>query len=149
MPMFVESVRPAWRVCRGGPWDFLGGEFWGRLSVGARVVEWVLNDDDSLTVRHPGCRGLLAALVGVPIEPQRYRVAVVKAPAAHGGERTWWSCPGCGRRCGLLYLVPGRDRLGCRVCCRLVYRSQYEQRARALRRRGRARGARRRTQPNT
>ncbi|QDU19994.1 hypothetical protein [Urbifossiella limnaea] len=136
MPLFVEYVRPAWRISRDGPRDFSGGEFWGRLSVGARVVEWALNDDDSVTVRHPGCRGILAALAGQPSEPQRYRVCTVKAPAAHGGERTWWACPGCGRRCGLLFLIVGRDRLGCRRCCRLVYRSQYRPRGVGSRRRG-------------
>lgn len=140
MPQFVESVRPPWRVSPGGPWDFSGGEFWGRTAVGGRVVEWVLNDDGSVTVRHPGCRGLLAALVGAPVEAQRYRVRLVTAPTAHGGERTWWACPGCGRRCGLLFLGPGRDRLGCRLCCGLVYRSQYRPRGTGRRRRPRRGG---------
>jgi hypothetical protein len=38
-----------------------------------------------------------------------------------GGRRTWWCCPGCGRRCGVLYCA----RLFlCRQCHRLPYRTQ-------------------------
>lgn len=41
-----------------------------------------------------------------------------------GGRRIWYLCPQCGRRKGVLYLVPNSSRpLGCRVCHQLVYRS--------------------------
>lgn len=50
-------------------------------------------------------------------------VAFSWTPTAFGGERRWLLCPGCGRRCRLLY---GGARFRCRRCQRLVYESQYE-----------------------
>jgi hypothetical protein len=44
-------------------------------------------------------------------------------PTAFGGQRRWLLCPGCRRRCRILY---GGARFRCRKCQRLVYESQYE-----------------------
>ncbi|MCA1789428.1 MAG: hypothetical protein LC667_06100 [Thioalkalivibrio sp.] len=41
----------------------------------------------------------------------------------YGGRRPWFLCPGCGRRCAILY---GRRRFACRTCQRLAYSSQNE-----------------------
>ena len=41
-----------------------------------------------------------------------------------GGERPWFFCPACGRRCGILYSI--RSRLLCRKCGGLSYESQSE-----------------------
>ena len=41
-----------------------------------------------------------------------------------GGERSWFLCPACGRRCGILYAV--NSRLLCRKCGGLSYESQNE-----------------------
>ena len=35
-----------------------------------------------------------------------------------GGRRTWWVCPSCGRRCGILY---GGPRFVCRRCAGVDY----------------------------
>ncbi len=43
-----------------------------------------------------------------------------------GGERPWFLCPKCARRCGILYAI--RSRLFCRKCGRLSYESQNEPR---------------------
>jgi hypothetical protein len=40
-----------------------------------------------------------------------------------GGDRRWFRCPGCGRRCAILY---GGVRFRCRRCYRLAYQSQNE-----------------------
>jgi len=40
-----------------------------------------------------------------------------------GGRRPWWTCPACGRRCGVLYLRGGV--FACRCCHDLVYASQH------------------------
>lgn len=40
-----------------------------------------------------------------------------------GGQRPWWTCPYCGRRCAILYLGYGQQWL-CRECLRLPYSSQ-------------------------
>jgi hypothetical protein len=43
-----------------------------------------------------------------------------------GGIRRWFICPvrGCGRRVGLLYLVPGASGFVCRSCGDLTYESR-------------------------
>jgi hypothetical protein len=41
----------------------------------------------------------------------------------YGGPRTWFLCPGCGRRVAILY---GTGPLACRQCHRLVYDSQQD-----------------------
>jgi len=38
----------------------------------------------------------------------------------YGGQRRWWLCPRCGRRCAALY---GGPRFYCRLCHGLTYRS--------------------------
>jgi len=45
---------------------------------------------------------------------------------AFGGERFWFACPGCGRRCRVLF---GGVRFRCRRCHGLRYSSQSETRA--------------------
>jgi hypothetical protein len=42
-------------------------------------------------------------------------------PCQYGGERPWWECPWCWRRCSTLYL---RQSWGCRRCHRLTYWTQ-------------------------
>jgi hypothetical protein len=42
-----------------------------------------------------------------------------------GGERPWFLCPGCSRRCALLYSVSG-GHYSCRRCCKLAYASENE-----------------------
>jgi len=41
-----------------------------------------------------------------------------------GGRRAWWTCPRCSKRRRTLYLPPGRMGFACRVCHKLVFRSQ-------------------------
>jgi hypothetical protein len=41
-----------------------------------------------------------------------------------GGERSWWSCPGCSSRCAILYMRSMRWR--CRACHDLVHASTRE-----------------------
>jgi hypothetical protein len=47
-------------------------------------------------------------------------------PLHFGGARRFLGCPGCGRRCRILYF--GADRLRCRLCLDLRYASQNMQR---------------------
>lgn len=44
-----------------------------------------------------------------------------------GGRRPWFRCPTCPRRVGVLYHAMGLP-FRCRICCDLVYRSQYPSR---------------------
>ncbi len=55
------------------------------------------------------------------------RVLIDGTPCGWGrgpgrGSRPWFLCPGCGRRCAVLFLR--RGRLACRRCFGLAYRSQ-------------------------
>jgi hypothetical protein len=49
-------------------------------------------------------------------------LALEWTPCHYGGMRPLLRCPRCTRRCVVLYVV--RDRLYCRYCLRLPYRSQ-------------------------
>lgn len=46
----------------------------------------------------------------------------------YGGERLWFLCPECGRRCFKLYLAPTKRCFACRNCRKLGYRSSLESR---------------------
>jgi hypothetical protein len=50
--------------------------------------------------------------------------AIQDLEVGFGGVRRWICCPGCQRRCRILY---GGDRLRCRLCLGLRYRSQMMQ----------------------
>lgn len=51
------------------------------------------------------------------------RVRFAATPQHLGGERTWFTCPKCWRRCAVLY---GGTYFRCRRCYRLGYQSQHE-----------------------
>ena len=53
-----------------------------------------------------------------------YPVSLTWTPCYYGGQRPWFICPGCGRRVAKLYLY--RRFFRCRLCHRLVYTSQRE-----------------------
>jgi len=38
-----------------------------------------------------------------------------------GGERYWWSCPKCKKKCGILYKHPISQDIACRKCLKLKY----------------------------
>lgn len=46
-------------------------------------------------------------------------VKLDSTPCNYGGERYWWLCPKCGRRCAILYNLG--LRFECRKCCELTY----------------------------
>ena len=48
---------------------------------------------------------------------------IVTTSTPFGGQRHWFSCRGCGRRCRIVY---HRHRFRCRTCLKARYESQYE-----------------------
>ena len=66
--------------------------------------------------------GLLATLQysrqGTPVSTP---IAITTSAPQLGGVRFWWTCPGCRRRCGILYAPRGFWR--CRHCERITYAS--------------------------
>jgi hypothetical protein len=60
---------------------------------------------------------------GAAAEDVEERVPLVRTAQPFGGERLWFACPGCGRRCAVLY---GGRRFRCRLCVGAPYGSQHE-----------------------
>jgi hypothetical protein len=56
-------------------------------------------------------------------------IPIVATKCNFGNERFWFCCPkvknggSCGRRVGVLYLLPGDKVFGCRLCLNLTYAS--------------------------
>ena len=71
----------------------------------------------------PGRLTLRYLLDGTPVSEAVPVVATATAGAA-AGARPWVACPGCGRRCAVLWGVGGRFR--CRGCHRLRYAVEAE-----------------------
>lgn len=69
---------------------------------------------------------------GCPPLPVRESVGLTFTACNFGGDRPWFLCPACGRRCAVLW---GRGRFLCRQCQRVAYASQNESASsRAIRR---------------
>ena len=52
----------------------------------------------------------------------RYDVLITWTACHLGGERPWWRCPHCGKRCAILY---GGAMFVCRKCAALHYPTQH------------------------
>jgi hypothetical protein len=129
MRAVVEDAGGEWFASRLGRWCRLVEADRGEYDLGGRRVWWTLDRDGEVAVSH-------TRPSGEPGETDAYTVRLTFTPLRSGGRRWWWVCPACERRVDVLYLPQGRDRLGCRRCCRLVYRSQYAA-GRVARRKGR------------
>lgn len=66
-------------------------------------------------------------------EPVRQAVYFDRTPCRYGGDRLWFICPSCRRRCEVLCLADKWP--ACRKCYRLPYQSQCEDRLARLQRR--------------
>ena len=63
---------------------------------------------------------VLLEIVGTSVQ----QIIIVSTPGRYGGYIRWFSCPGCKRRVGKLYLPPFETAFLCRRCHRLNYRDQ-------------------------
>ncbi|OGC09646.1 hypothetical protein A3J90_02570 [candidate division WOR-1 bacterium RIFOXYC2_FULL_37_10] len=50
-----------------------------------------------------------------------FSIKVVNTEPNYGGKRMWFECPLCGRRKGVLYKHPIKEKIGCRQCLNLEY----------------------------
>ena len=57
-----------------------------------------------------------------------HRVSITVTRMRSGGIRPWYRCPRCSRRAGKLYAT-SVEVLACRLCLKLVYRSQYRKKS--------------------
>jgi len=65
----------------------------------------------------------VASWRGTETEDVEERVPLVRTAQPFGGERVWFACPGCSRRCAVLY---GARRFRCRRCIGVPYGCQRE-----------------------
>ena len=56
--------------------------------------------------------------------PRTQSISLLRTPCHYGGTRPWFGCPGCSKRCAVLYFCDGSFR--CRKCHELGYRSQLQ-----------------------
>lgn len=49
-----------------------------------------------------------------------------RTPCNYGGQRPWFLCPQCGRRCAVVYFGGRNGRYACRNCLNLAYLSEAE-----------------------
>ena len=68
---------------------------------------------------------LVFTMYGIEGVHQRVRLTYSLGP--QGGKRSWFVCPTCPRRVGVLYHANGLP-FRCRICCDLAYPSQYSSR---------------------
>ena len=84
----------------------------GRNSYHSSVSGVVHGDHLVLKYRHRGAEDI------------EQRVDFTWTDCNYGGQRVWFSCPDCGRRCAVIY---SRGKyFSCRVCCNLSYNSQCQ-----------------------
>jgi hypothetical protein len=63
-------------------------------------------------------------LHGEPLGDRLAEVSIEVRSQPFGGVRYWFRCPGCGRRCAILYLPSRPYSFACRWCYGLRYYSQ-------------------------
>lgn len=59
---------------------------------------------------------------GVEISDQSVQLTATKTQ--FGGQRIWFTCPGCTKRRGALMVHPISNQVGCRDCLNVQYRKQ-------------------------
>src|SRR3954468_1662186 len=90
---------------------------WSRAGRETGSVQFAVGQD-TLTLTYP-VRDRGEEAWPEVVEPVR----VSRTAQPFGGERLWFACPGCGRRCGVLY---GGRRFHCQRSCAPPYGSQHE-----------------------
>lgn len=122
--------RPAWHIkaehCRrieAGRWAKEG-----LFNVGSAGA-WSWRDADTgretARIGYRGDGGAVVLDFNVNDEPVHQRIQETRTACHYGGSRSWFSCPRCWRRVGVLFLR-GRAGFMCRHCGRVAYSSQSE-----------------------
>lgn len=97
----------------------------GRLGSGGRVT-WAWRDESGKVLSAVGivvCDSMVDFDYWIDDQPVNQSVVFVKTACHYGGERTWFLCPCCGRRCAHVYFG---SQVACRTCHRLKYPSQSD-----------------------
>src|SRR6516162_2464214 len=56
----------------------------------------------------------------------KYDATLERTACQFGGDRVWFRCPRCYRRCAVIFGLARDGRFGCRKCLRLAYSSEAE-----------------------
>lgn len=64
------------------------------------------------------------SLISSGIQISDHSVQLTTTKTQFGGQRTWFICPACQQRCGVLLQHPLSNEIGCRRCLDLDYRKQ-------------------------
>jgi len=125
-----NAGRPGWHV---------KAEHCRRIEAGRWAKEGIFNDgrsggwawkdaDTGETLASIGYRGLGRAVslnFAVNGQPVNQLITELRTACNYGGSRSWFACPRCRRRVGVLFLR-GAAGFMCRHCGRVVYSSQAE-----------------------
>ena len=102
----------------------------GRLKVGCSyTLSWALGHGNNGSINYTVFESHISLDFKVRERddekwvPVTQRVPLGRTPLHFGGQRIWFLCPNCHRRCRILY---GGIRFHCRKCCGLKYQSQAE-----------------------
>lgn len=63
-------------------------------------------------------------IVEAGVQISDHSVQLTTTKTQFGGQRAWFICPICQRRCGVLLQHPISNEIGCRRCLGLGYRNQ-------------------------
>ena len=63
-------------------------------------------------------------IINSEIEASGFKIGLITSQTNYKGLRFWFKCPLCDNRAGKLYKHPVSQKLGCRACLNLEYRSR-------------------------
>lgn len=109
------GIREIRRRLIPGQEEFVAPLFVGASTVGSIYGRARIGCFEFLAIQDARIQGLVVC---------RSTIAWQSTPSLPGRRAWWFLCPDCSRRVGAMYIVD--SRLACRVCHRLVYRSQSE-----------------------
>lgn len=67
---------------------------------------------------------LKKSLVLARLEALGISVTLTTSKTGFGGKRLWFECPSCEARVGVLFRHPISEKIGCRKCTSIHYRTQ-------------------------
>ena len=99
------------------------------LFTAGRIGRWQWSDGDTgevtATIGYRGQGHAVALDYTLNGTPMHQQIWLNQTRCNYGGERTWFSCPGCRRRVAMLFLRAGAGFV-CRHCGRVKYGSQSD-----------------------
>lgn len=113
LPLDVRALARKGRLAPGELTHYV----WTEGGQTTRGEALLLADDGALVV--------WASVAHATREKFEQEIAILTTAQHMGGVRQWWKCPGCGRRCAILYAPEGDNFFDCRKCLGLTYRSQH------------------------